>query len=164
MRQLTKYGAKTSRVLALPIAMQSVERIASAFSVWVETMECETAVEFAERAGVARERGCLRSTCWSYGVFCAGVSAGIFLCGLCSEWDLGATSERNLITPWISRAVFSEISCWSFPEKQCCESFVLYKRKPDKIEVVNSLFNLAFNSLQIWRSLFRGKGDVLSIY
>lgn len=62
-------------------------------------MEYETAVEFAEKAGVARERSCLRFTTWSYSVFCADVSAGIFLCGLCSEWDLGATSERNLIIP-----------------------------------------------------------------
>lgn len=89
-RDLTQYGAKTGGILALPIAVQSVKHIASAFSLGVEMLEYETSMKFAEKAGAARERGCLRSTCWSYGVFCAGVSAGVFLCGLWSEWDLGS--------------------------------------------------------------------------
>lgn len=56
----------------------------------------ETAVKFAERAGAVRERGRLRSTCWSYVVFCAGVSAGVFPCGLCSERDLGSQLRTQI--------------------------------------------------------------------
>ena len=57
-RDLTQYGAKTTSSLALPIAMLSAEHIASAFSLWMEMLEYETAVKFAEKAGAARERGC----------------------------------------------------------------------------------------------------------